>query len=83
MRMSKVHVSALRALIEPILTDEIKNAYRQGKFPGVKDIDRRFRWDAFYAVKGWSVIGDNSGYTDAHIDTALRAIVPSLRSVDQ
>lgn len=45
-----------------------------------RDVDQRYRWDLLHAA-GWqcSAALYADGLTDAHIDTALRAIVQPLR----
>lgn len=59
----------------------IIEAYEAGQFPRsehVKDLNKRFRWDL-----AWAFLKDDlqvlyEGYTDAHIDTALQSIVPTI-----
>lgn len=54
--------------------EELRNDNR------VKDLGMRFRWDIFYAAthrKEITVRSTMSGYTDDHIDTALRALIPA------
>lgn len=46
----------------------------------VKDLGMRFRWDVFYAAthrKDITVRSTMSRYTDEHIDTALRRLIPA------
>lgn len=71
----------LRDAIAPLDSTEIREAYRTGAFPRselVKDLNVRYRWDLFWAVKGYQLFGHGHDYTSAHIDTALRGIVPAL-----
>lgn len=82
MKVSSEHVTALRDAIAPLDTDFTRAAYRTGQFPRaelVKDLDMRYRWDLFYAVKGVQIVGAGR-YMDAHIDTALRSIIAPLSS---
>lgn len=83
MKMAVPDFEALRAAIKPLDTEARRETYRNGEFPRaelVKDLDTRYRWDLFWAVGGLrkvlpDVVHD---YKDAHIDTALRRIVPAL-----
>lgn len=82
MRMDGDTFAALRALVVAIDTEHTRATYRDGQFPRaerVKDLDKRYRWDLYYAAKGWDLPGMD-GLTDAHVDTALRVIVPPLGS---
>ena len=74
----------LRAAIKPLDTETVRARYRARDFPradAVVDLDRRYRFDLFYAVWGarrplpyeWA-----NDYTDRHIETALRAVVAPL-----
>lgn len=66
--------------IAPFNTEDRRAAYREGRFPraeAVKDLDKRYRFDLFYAAGSYR-IGLPDDVTDAHIETALRGIVPSL-----
>jgi hypothetical protein len=88
MKLGADIVQALAERIAPLDTDETRKAYREGKFPRadkVKDLDMRYRWDLFYAVRGSDIvqpdvgsITDSRGITSNHIDTALRRIVAPL-----
>jgi len=83
MRVSKDHLRMIREAISPLDTDGIREAYRNGEFPRagqVKDLDKRYRWDLYYAAirRAWSLHDATHGYTMAHIDTALRAVVDPL-----
>jgi hypothetical protein len=65
---------------------DIRDRYRARQIPRgdlVQDIDKRFRWDLYWAAARHAP--DNAGmpdsrfgYNDAHIDTALRSIVSPL-----
>lgn len=46
----------------------------------VQDIDKRFRWDLYWGASRLTggLPDSTSGYNDAHIDTALRAVVRPL-----
>ena len=82
MRLDSTTVAAMAALIAPLDSPEARQAYREGRFPRadkVIDLDRRYRWDLCYAAKAYRVVPE--GTTDAHIETALRRIVPSLTEV--
>lgn len=86
MKVTENHVAVLSAAIAPLDTSERRAQYRAGKFPragAVKDLDKRYRWDLFWAafnvpnmdVRAILATGD---YNDAHIDTALRTIVKPI-----
>ena len=92
MKLDANTVQALRERIAPFDTEKNRQRYRVGDFPradAVRDLDMRYRWDLFYAARGTdivlassSIIASSSdhraGITDAHIDTALRRIVPPI-----
>lgn len=83
MKMKTEHYATLRAALVPVITGEHYEAHREAlkSDPRVKDLDKRLRWDALYAVSRTSAvpqgfIGSLYEYlNDDHIDTALRAIV--------
>lgn len=81
-RIKGEQLAAIRDAIEPIDTLALRKRFLSVVLPGnpaIKDPDRRYRWDLFHHVNqmsGWTLLRD--GDTDAHIDTALRAIVPPL-----
>jgi hypothetical protein len=80
MRMSGETYEALREAIGGIDSEYWRDRYRSGDFPradSVKDLNLRYRWDLFYAVKGQEIVGDGDLSSD-HINTALRRIVAAL-----
>lgn len=83
MRVTAEDRETMRAAIAPLDTEAVRDAYRAGRFPRadrVKDLDKRYRWDLFYAADLWdltsALYGD--GVNDTHLDTALRSIVAPL-----
>jgi hypothetical protein len=88
MKLGADIVQAIRERIEPLDTNETRQAYREGRFPRadkVRDLDMRYRWDLFYAARGSDIVEpdagriiDSRGITTDHIDTALRRIVAPL-----
>ena len=83
MKMATPDFEALKAAITPLDTEERRNDYRDGRFPRadkVHDLEVRYRWDLYWAVGGLRRVlaGVEHSYKDAHIDTALRRIVPLL-----
>ena len=74
--------------------DGIGAAYSRGEFPrsaDVKDLSVRFRWDLYYATMRYGArmpdtdaarwvetVDARDNVTSAHIDTALRAVVPTI-----
>ncbi len=80
MKVTREHMEALRTLIEPLDTESVRQAYRNGEFRNshlTKDVNRRYRHDLMWAAKGYAVVQD-AGYNDEHINTALKSIVPTL-----
>lgn len=84
MKVSKEHLEVLTEAITPFDKEEHRQAYRERRIPRadtVQDIDMRYRWDLFWAAGGGRLFaGDDTfnEYTTAHLDTALRRIVPAL-----
>lgn len=74
-------LETMRAAIAPLDTPAVRARYIARDFPradAVRDLTRRYRFDLFYAAGGWRILPDDDSITDAHIETALRTIVPSL-----
>ena len=85
MKMKTEHLDTLRKLVNDVDTAERRSRYASGDFPNasaVKDLDKRYRWDLFYAtpqdVRGELVSELYQYLNDAHIDTALKSIVPNI-----
>ncbi len=94
MKVTAEHRETIRAGIAHALTmierntgqseETIRQAYRDRQIPrgdAVKDIDKRFRWDLYWAAARHSDTGmpdSTNGYNMDHIDTALRSIVAPL-----
>jgi hypothetical protein len=86
MKVTPEHLTLIREAIESTgyADDEsIRERYRRREIPRgnlVQDIDKRFRWDLYWAAarKNGGLPDSTNGYNDAHIDTALRAIVKPL-----
>lgn len=79
MKVTPKEVAALAAAIKPLNTLDRRVRYKMGDFPrsaAVKDLDKRYRWDLFWEVRGMDII--TSTDMDSHIDTALRKVVPPL-----
>lgn len=79
MKVTTADLDAMREVIAPLDTEEMRQRYRDRKFPradAVKDLDTRYRFDLFYGARAYSVV--DGDYTDAHFATALRTIVPAL-----
>jgi hypothetical protein len=85
-KVTDAHRDAMAAAIDATGNDrpDIRARYVARDIPRgdlVQDIDKRFRWDLFYAATaGTSMISDlyAAGYNDTHLDTALRSIVTPL-----
>ncbi|WP_237714725.1 hypothetical protein [Mycobacteroides abscessus] len=83
MKMTSAHRDQLRTAIEPLDIAERRDRYRAGQFPRadqVRDLNMRYRWDLLNEVsrRGWQRPWAYGDYGDAHIDTALRSIIPAL-----
>jgi hypothetical protein len=86
MKMSTEHRNILATAIAPLDTEANRARYRARDIPrgsDVKDIDTRYRWDLFYAATpngsdAREQVRIGADYNTAHLDTALRAIVPAL-----
>lgn len=80
MKIDAGKLAAMREAIDPLDTPERREKYRTGQFrhaDRVKDLDKRYRWDLLYDSGVFDVV-DLYDYMDAHIDTALRYLVPPL-----
>jgi hypothetical protein len=81
-RVSPAEVEALRVRLAPLDTAERRARYLAGDFPRaatVKDLNKRYRWDLYWQGDGSQALARQGGdLLDAHVDTALRAVVPSL-----
>ncbi len=78
MKMTLKDFSELKAVVSDQDTPKRREDYRTGNFvnaPRVNDLDKRYRWDLFYDSFMESL---TLHYSDAHIDTALRRIVPPI-----
>lgn len=78
MKVTPEHLELLRAAITPLDTPARRLDYLDGNFPRadkVKVLDERYRWDLYWAS---GVKLPRGQYATAHIDTALRALVPKL-----
>lgn len=86
MKVTAEHLAQIREAIEATGYDneEIRQRYRDRRIPRgdkVQDIDKRFRWDLYYAAgakREGGLPDSTDGYTMDHIDTALRSIVRPL-----
>lgn len=91
MKVIPAHLDMIREAIITVGYDreDIRARYRARDIPRgdrVQDIDKRFRWDLFYAATaGTSMVSDlyDAGYNDTHLDTALRSIVKPLDSATE
>lgn len=85
MKMSAQTFTALEAAMKPLFTEKAIEQYETGEFlraDKVKDLNMRFRWDAYWCVRAThedirKAIREEN-LTDAHIDTALRKIAPTI-----
>jgi hypothetical protein len=83
MRFTKQIIEQIAKLIEPHDTNERRASYINGniqRYELVKDINRRYRFDLYYALSAWRAIPDGFEYTDEHLYTALKTFIPDLDS---
>ena len=82
MKIKNVHYSHMLGAISTLDKQNIKEHFKWLKTQeNVKDINKRLRWDAFFAA-GLSSYASRTLYTylnDDHIDTALKNIAATLR----
>lgn len=89
MKFTTEHLAILKTGVDKVLTNNphAAQAYEEGRFARsekVKDLQRRFCFDVFYAsgVKigdGVGTSGDIIGdYTNDHLYTALKAVCPKV-----
>ena len=89
MKFTKEHLDILKAGIDKVLENNptASEAYEEGRFARsekVKDLQKRFCFDVFYASRikigdGIGTQGDIVGdYTDDHLFTALKAVCPKV-----
>jgi len=85
MKITTEHFNTLAEAIKPFDTPELRARYAArdiARADVVKDISKRYRWDLYWTAKECAGYDGSetwpSGYADAHIDTALRTIIPAL-----
>lgn len=81
LRIRPDDLDAIRAAVAPLDTDDRRSAYARGDFPRAelcKDLDKRYRWDLLHAAR-FPIVPLYEYLSDAHIDSALRSLVPPIR----
>ena len=82
MKATAADIAVLKSAIEPLDTPERRAQYLAGDFVRselVKDLDKRYRWDLFWAAWETGVFEVLVlDWSDNHVDTALRHVVPVL-----
>jgi len=75
----------LALLVKPFDTEDNRTKYRNrdiSNADAVRDIDKRYRWDIFYAVarrnSDFYDALQSASPNDAHIDTLLKSVVQPL-----
>ena len=75
----------LATLVAPYDNEANRTRYRNRDIPradAVKDINKRYRWDIWYAVtrrnREFFDAVQEVNPSDSHIDTLLRSVVPTL-----
>ena len=80
-RIQGPDLDLLRAAIAPLDTPALRLDYQTADIqPPPMDLNRRYRWDLLWAAvrRDRAIYDVLQPYSDGHIDTALRAIVPTL-----
>lgn len=80
MKIAKAHYEHMKQAILPLkdrIAGQREFIINEGK---AKDIEKRLRWDCFYAAKLSTFACDNlyQYLNDDHIDTALKAIMKEI-----
>jgi hypothetical protein len=81
MKVTTTELERMRTLIAPLDTEELRAKYRAREIPradAVQDFNKRYRFDLFYFAQARTALDEDADYADAHIETALRRIVPDL-----
>lgn len=85
--ITRPYVQMLREALTPLDTPERRARYLAGDYPRAertKDLSKRYRWDLLWDSHinptVWDALHEH-GVLDAHIDTALRTIVPPLEGI--
>jgi len=84
MKVTPEHLAMIREAVAPLDTEDTRARYRAGEFPraaAVQDLNKRYRWDVLHASSSRNGLIRTlyaAGYNDAHIYTALRAVVADL-----
>ena len=53
MKMKLKHFAELEARVKPLDNEDIRRFYKEGRHPNadkVQDLNKRYRWDLFYAA---------------------------------
>jgi hypothetical protein len=81
MKVSDKEVRSLGMAISPFDTQEIRKSYKEGKFARsatTLDLNKRFRWDLYWAAYDRGFRFTTEGLSDSNIDTALRKVIAPL-----
>jgi hypothetical protein len=81
MKVTAEEVAELGRAISLFDTHEVREAYRSEQYPRshtTKDLNKRFRWDLYWAAYDSGFRFATEGLYDSHIDTALRKVVAPL-----
>jgi len=76
MRMTPEHYQTIKARVTPLLVHVAALREQYAQNPKIKDIDCAIRWKLFHAARIYDIYTyQQFDYLDAHIDTAMRAII--------
>lgn len=81
MKVRQQELARLLTAVSIIDTPETRRAYQELQAEGklkAQDLWKRYRWGLYHCAYDAGFRFDEDTYYDAHIDTALRAVVPEL-----
>ena len=77
MKLDRDTVNKIREAITSLDTPDLRARYLASVTVD-RNMDTAYRWSLFRAAGSWRLLPEDDSITDAHIDTALRHVVPSL-----
>ncbi len=80
MKMTPTHYEDLKQKVSVFVSQIPDHIDRLKKDPKVKDLNTRLLWDVFHATKIMNQYSyQEFDYSDAHIETAMRAVFKELK----
>ena len=72
MKMTKQHYKILKDKLDTFIEKNLQEVKDHKSLRLGVDVDRRFRYDMFWAIQKHSFITEMKEYNDTHINTALK-----------